>query len=198
MAIKTNQDLYEAVVELGRDSAFAGRPLEQYPRTLWSLSRQREPADSFSASEFFELLSEAGTFTVPPFEESWRARYQADSHEETGFPGWEAEILCQIVDLRELEESGKLNDSHSYLGLTSPRGKIWYNFNPSAFLECGVAGCFGGWSPDLDGSGEVTVINRKGEVEKRPAAEFSKPAVALERVTWDDFRDFLMFGQAYE
>lgn len=197
MVIETNQDLYQAVVELGGNAAFSSRPLEDYLMSLWLLGRERNAVDSFSAAEFFDLLSQAGTSKVPPFEEDWRARYPRESQEDRGFTGWEARILCQIVDLRELQESGILYDKHRYFGVRSPRGQNWYNFSPSAFLECGVAGYFRGWSPDMDGS-EVTIIGMKGKIEKRPSAEFSKPASPLERVTWDDFRDFLKFGQAYE
>ena len=89
-----------------------------------------------------------------------------------------------------MDEIGALASELRYFGVNSPRGGYWYNFDPCSFIECGMAGSFGGWQPgDNTGRDYVT-----GEV-----AEMSKnPVFAMSSIPWDAFREFLWCGQHYE
>ena len=51
------------------------------------------------------------------------------------FGRWQATLIRQIVDLREMEENGTLADRDRYFGVNSPRQSRWYNFEPPSYLE---------------------------------------------------------------
>src|SRR5262245_54369296 len=112
--------------------------------------RSRLPGSPcLSADEFFGLLAEAFNRPAPTFDEAWRSRYVEGSPEALDFDGWEALVLRQIVDLREMAEQGGLADEWRYFGIKSPRGAHWVNFDPCMFLECAAAGSFRGWEPAM-------------------------------------------------
>jgi hypothetical protein len=117
-----------------------------------------------------------------------------------GFDRWEAFVLRQIVDLREMAEQGMLQDEMRYLGTDSPRGQKWYNFDPCTFLECAMAGSFGGWQAGDDSDrdyvpGPVAVLGDDRQVTTADPHDVPNPVVAMREVSWDDFRSFLGCGQ---
>jgi hypothetical protein len=176
--------------------------------------------------EFFELLSSAFTLPAPPFEEAWRSRYTADANnplmaclaakmglrqqsepadgaDATSFEGWESFVLRQIVDLHEMAEQGLLKNELRYFGINSPRGQRWYNFDPCTFLECAMAGSYGGWQPGDDTGreyvpGPVAVLGDDGRITTSEPQDVADPIVSLRDISWDDFRSFLGCGQWYE
>jgi hypothetical protein len=173
--IGTNRDLYLAISQLIAQHEQAARPLEEYLRALWAIGTRRHSQPSLSPEEFFAALAEAFTAEAVPFDEGMRRRYTHDlSALDTlpPFSAWACFILRQIVDLREMAESGQLADKYRYFGIDSPRGSRWYNFDPCVFLECAARYSF------VDGC----------EGESAPLSEIS----------WELFRDFLGAGQAYE
>jgi hypothetical protein len=201
-AIRTNRDLYLAVAALNKRHEVP-RPLEEYLRALHALALPLRARDALSPDEFFGLLTTSFTANAPAFEESWRGRYSDDLASPSGFEGWEAHILRQLVDLREMDESGRLTDKLRYLGIDSPRGSRWYNFDPCTFLECAVAGSYGGWEPGDDTGrdfvpGPVAALDPDGKLIDCDPRDLDRPVNALAEVTWDDFCDFLGSGQWYE
>lgn len=202
----TNRDLYLAIGELSQSHASSDRSLEQYLLALLELARQyhRQGAPStLSLSEFSRLLSDAFTTDPAAFDPSWREQYSALDRTLPGFAGWEAKIIRQIVDLREMEEAGTLRDEQRYFGVNAPRGARWYNFSPAGYLECGMAGSLGGWEPDDPTGrefvpGQVTVLASQGTFQSVNPQDIERPIVDMPQLSWEDFQDFIICGQIYE
>lgn len=175
-SIRTNRDLYLALADLSAKTDAGDRGLEEYLRALWGLARAYRDRTALSGDELLGLLARALTEPAPPFDEGWRAAYERDFAPAFAplppLAAWEARVLRQVVDLREMDEQGSLRNELRYLGIDSPRGARWYNFDPTTFLECAAVGTFGGWEGGDD-----------------------RPLPAL---SWDVFRDFLNNGQSYE
>lgn len=102
-----------------------------------------------------------------------------------------------------MDRAGTLADEQRYFGVNSPRGALWHNFDPGTFLECAVAGRFGGWrAGDATGRelvpGKVAVLDGAGNVVDADPAELDEPIIEIKTVSWDVFADFLECGQCYE
>jgi len=201
--INSNRDLYVAVADLIAQNRECEPPLEEYLRALLAAGRSRREQPFLSADELLELLAGAFTFPAVPFDESWRSRYAEDRENRSGFDGWEARLLRQIVDLREMMERGILQDEHRYFGIASPRGQQWFNFDPCTFLECATEGSYRGWrAGDTTGRnyvpGPVAVVGDDGELTSCDPRDIPEVDFTIQGVSWDDFRDFLGQGQWYE
>jgi hypothetical protein len=203
MTIQTNRDLYLAIAQLIQEHKLTSRSLEAYLRSLWLLASEHQALPGFSAAAFFDILNRTFSASVPPFNEVWRQQYNEDNDDLSGYAAWQATILRQIVDLREMDEQGILKDKYRYFGINSPRGQRWYNFDPGTFLECAMAGTYSGWQPDDQTGrayvpGKVAVLNEEGQWEERDPADLPNPIYSIGQVSWDNFRDFLYAGQLYE
>jgi hypothetical protein len=203
MTIHTNRDLYLAIAVLIKEQKTTLRSLEEYLCSLWSLASELQNSSSLSPTEFYELLSNAFSAPALSFQDSWRQLYTEDNDALRGYFGWQATIRRQIVDLRELDEKRRLEDKYKYFGIDSPRGHRWYNFDPASFLECAMAGSYGGWSlGDETGRiyvpGKVAVLNEEGKFEDREPDALPNPVYPIAQISWDDFRHFLQMGQWYE
>lgn len=185
--IRTNRDLYLAIKDLPDKFAGTSRTLEQFLLCLLKLAEQYKSREFLTVGEFFELIESSFTQPHPKFVESWRKTYDALPAEDEGYRGWRAGVARQIVDLRELDESGGMHGEFAWAGVTSPRGSTWYNFHPFTYLECAMAGSFGGWDPDVD----------QGRI---PLSSHPKPdgVELIPDITWADFAGFLYCGQIYE
>src|SRR4051794_19935012 len=131
-SIRTNRDLYLALADLSAKTDAGARGLEEYLRALWGLARAYRDRPALCGEELLGLLARAFTEPTPPFDDGWRAAYERDFAPAfaplSGFAAWEARVLRQIVDLREMDERGQLKDDQRYFGINSPRGSRWYNF----------------------------------------------------------------------
>jgi hypothetical protein len=201
MTIHTNRDLYLAIAGLIEEQETNLRSLEEYLRSLWSLASEFQTSSSLSPTEFYELLSRAFSAPALSFQDSWRQRH---SKEREGYIGWEARIRRQIVDLREMKEKGMLKrKDKNIFGVTAPSRQFWYNFDPAAFLECAMAGTYGGWHPDdatgrIYVPGKVVVMDEEGKLEDREPDTLPNPVYPITQISWDDFEHFLLMGQVYE
>jgi hypothetical protein len=202
-SLQTNRDLYVAIADLIGRHPSCTRILEEYLGALWDIARVHGTRPCLSLGEFVQMLSEAFTKPAPPFDEAWRSRYETDYANLPGFEGWEARVLRQLVDLREMAQAGILDDEQRYFGINSPRGQRWYNFDPCTFLECATAGFYGGWQPGDDTGrryvpGPVMVLGDDGRLTECDPRDVAAPPAAIREVSWDDFRSFLGDGQWYE
>jgi hypothetical protein len=148
-----------------------------------------------------ELLTKAFSAEPLTFDESWR-KQDYDS-KLVGFAAWHNRIIYQIVDLREMAEKGTLEDKMRYFGIDAPRGARWYNFDPCAFLESGMAGTFGGWQEGDDTGrgyvpGPVAVLDEAGNIATADPRDIDDPITELKAISWEDFQEFLWMGQSYE
>jgi hypothetical protein len=186
MAVRTNRDLYAQLTALG-----IKRDLETYLRALLAAARRfgshfdpREP----TPDEIVALLAAAGSGEPAEFEEAWRSRPRMWDEEPrpVGRARVESVLIGQIVDLDRMRASGQLADDNRYFGLDAPGGGRWYNFDPSSFLECGVAGSVGG----TDDDDEVLLVT-----PPEPVADDDEGRVSL---GWSGLCDLLLAGQSYE
>jgi hypothetical protein len=130
--------------------------------------------------ELGSLPERALTAPAPPFDQSWEREREIS---------WQETLRRQVIDLRELEQSGDLADEQRYFGIDAPRGGRWYNFEVGSYLECGVEGAFGGWTPEENGGrvlvpGKVAVIDQAGQLVAVDPEELDEPACAIETVSW--------------
>ncbi len=190
MTVRTNRDLYLFVAELVRRHGGDTRSLDEYLRALWQLAAADRDHDEIPLPRFAGWLDAAYVDPAPPFDPAWSARPSPDDGRDHGYARWEAQLLAQIVDLREMAADGTLEDEMRYFGVDAPRGARWYNFDPRGFLECGLAGSFGGWCEGDDTGREL--------VPGMTAADVADPATELPAVSWDDLARFLWAGQCYE
>jgi hypothetical protein len=205
----TNRELYLAIGALVNDPARARRAdLEEYLRALLRGCRTYAGANDISAEQFLAVLERAFVDDPLEYDPAWAAAYDAGitdpgGNELDGFAGFEAVLLRQIVDLREMREAGILDRKWIELGEDAPRGGRWYNFHPRTYLECAAAGSMGGWEPGDDTgrgfvNGEVAVMDDQRNVTSADPRDVDRPVHALGRVTWNDFADFVYCGQVYE
>lgn len=201
--LTTNRDLYNAVSELGERYVFSGRTLEQYLSALLGLARPYTQKTHLSLPDFYRLISEAFTADPLPFDPAWRDKYGALDPALPGFPGWEATVIRQIVDLHEMEEAGLLANKYRGFGINAPRGSSWYNFDPVAYLECAMEGSLGGWElGDPTGRvfvpGEVAVVDASGDVQIVNPQDIERPIIEMPLLSWKQLTDFVECGQLYE
>ena len=184
--LKTNRDLYLAVLDLIATHKQTNRSLEQYIHTVLAASFSHAPYTGISLSTFFELLrsgfeSELSSNDTPPIS-LWDASF--------GFGRWFSVASGQIRELRVMAEHGALGDPMRYFGVTGAGKRSWYNFDPLTFLECGAAGYFDGWRPG-DPVGRRAL--EMGGVSQEPPE-----VIEIEGLYWNHVAEFFISCQIYE
>lgn len=200
--LQTNRDLYLAVTELIETKADSQPSLEAYLLSLRQLGMQFKAVVEIALDDFLGMLRVSFSDKPPPYDAKWADGYVAYP-EDSGYPGWLTTITSQIVDLHEMAESGDLNNKWRYLGIQSPRGSQWFNFDPCTYLECAMAGSVGGWEPgDESGRsfvpGPVGILDEGDNMVTMNPEDVPRPIYELATVSWDLFRDILQSGQHYE
>lgn len=199
------------------------RDLEEYLRALWAETSRFRERSELTVDEFYQLLASAFTAPAPPFNDAWRAGYpkpkkptsvacldakmgmsvKQEDEEVYSYENWEAFVLRQIVDLREMAEKGMLVNDSIYGGIDAPRGHRWYNFDPRSFLECAMAGTFGGWQGAEESGrsvvpGPSVAVDDQGKLAIVDPHQVKDPQVEMPLITWEDYVNFLACGQYYE
>ena len=202
--IRTNRDLYVFVAGVLQRRKESDRTLEAYLRRLWELGRELAEVEGIEFARFAMLLDDAFDGEGPALEDAVSAAQAGELDASVrGFRRWESLVIAQIRDLREMAAAGTLQDRYRLFGTTAPRGARWFNFDPLTFIECGLAGTFGGWEPgDETGrdyvAGPVAVVDENGDWSTVDPHELDDSVFELEMLTWEDFADFLLSGQCYE
>jgi hypothetical protein len=174
--IETNGDPYKAIADLlGQKKDQSLPSLERYLLNLVRRASHMAHKESLSLEEFFLLLRDSfdGPGDAPEVATIEAAVPQ--------FHEWKAAVAKQIQDLREMAENRQLEDPHRYFGIVAPSGERWYNFDPCAYIECGVAGTLGGLSDQL-----------------APGLDSEGRAVKVPMITWVRFSQFVWAGRQYE
>ncbi|HEY4459711.1 MAG TPA: hypothetical protein VGN81_35695 [Pseudonocardiaceae bacterium] len=191
----TNREIYERIVTATHD---VPRSLEEYLRALWRLGSDEKDRATIPAALFADLVIQAIDAPAPPFDDRWRTtnldlRAAADE-----FDGWERVVLSQIADLRDFAEGPQ--QRFPELGVDVPRRPAdgaranpvrWYNHSAPSYLECGMAGAFGGWDVD-DG---IRKLLPGPTVQLHPEPQETIPLAPL---SWAELTEFLICGQTYE
>lgn len=170
----TNRDIYLLVcgfAEKYKDDKLPS--LEAYLRSLWLIVSQSKVED-LTIEQVVRWLEEAFTTTPPAFDDKWLNIERDYSEDLDSKDGWNNIILFQIADLRRMRDAGQLDNEYKYLGIESPTGNSWFNFDPLSYLECGIVGSMAGYQ-------EEEYAIRK-----------------IETFTWQDFIAILESGQWYE
>jgi len=201
--MNTNRDIYLAIATLVKRARESSQTLEEYLRAVLALARRHEGRPFITPTEFVQLLSEALTANPLTFDPDWAEYYDNKPGNRTSFMDWLATVMGQVVDLREMSDTGILANELRYFGVSAPRGAHWYNFDVGTYLECAAAGTFGGWEPgDFTGRelvpGDVAVVESNGTVTAKDPHELERPIFMIDRVTWSDFIRFVEWGQCYE
>jgi hypothetical protein len=199
----TDQQLYLAVEDIVQRHKSSSRSLEQYLTALLGLARQHSDLGSLPVHLFIQLLAEAFIAEPLPFDDSWRALPAPLNAEPLGFAEWEAELISQIVDLREMDESNILKNKYKSFGVAAPRGSNWYNFEPADYLECGTAGLIDGWPPESSTeqilvTGTVGLLDADGKTVKVNAEDVALPVFDILELSWEQFFKFIACGKYYE
>lgn len=142
--------------------------LQSFPRGIPSrvaeTCTERARATPITLGLFVSLLREGFAAEPVPFDPGWskharpprnhwvvpvdipRLWLHADKEELTSLRSRTDEFECfvetllfQIADLHSMT-SRQMEDKWKYLGLKSPRGNDWYNWDPVSYLEQGTAG----------------------------------------------------------
>lgn len=198
-----NRDLYLALGRLCTQHAATSRSLEHYLLALLGLARSHAGQDGLAPEAFYQLLAAAFDAVPLPFEPDWCDGYDAFDSSAPGYPGWHATLVRQIVDLHEMARDGLLDHEYRYFGLNAPRGGCWYNFHPTAYLECGMAGALGGWQAGDDSGpqwvpGQVATVDASGTLQVVDLQDIGNPILPITHLSWKLLQDFLDCGQQYE
>lgn len=201
--LATNRDFYRAILGIRERYPKPARDLETYLRALMRLGCAQARAPQLTLDGLFDMLAQAFDAEPFPFAPGWLTETRPPALAINGHDGWRLCILEQIVDLREMADGGLLATPNAWFGVDAPRGSRWFNLHPHDYLEAAAVGCFGGWEPgDASGRalvpGEVAVIDERGELTSANSEDVPRPVIAIEAVAWDDFSEFLWFGQNYE
>src|SRR5690348_8317283 len=136
--LQTNRDLYLAIENLSKRHQDCTRSLEEFLLAVLNRSAAFSDRESLTLTDMYDLLASGFTHEPAPFDQTWRERYAEFQRDDVGYSGWRATMICQIVDLREMDECGTLKNDMRYFGVTAPRNSYWFNFDPFVFLECAM------------------------------------------------------------
>src|SRR5262245_20653380 len=149
-SIRTNRELYVAIADLMKREAENSMTLEAYLRNVHALGCGAQSNQQFTPDEFVSLLREAFAVAAPKPPSPKLSAIEVTA--SAGFAKWESVLLEQLTDLRQMEASGQLGNKLRYLGIDSPSGRRWFNFDPRTYLECATCGMYGGWR-EIDDTG---------------------------------------------
>jgi hypothetical protein len=199
----TNRDLYLAIDALSEQHAKCDRSLETYLLAVLNRSSAFHDHQFLTLAELYELITAGFTHEPLIFNDEWHDQYDHLPHEDNQYAGWQASLIRQIVDLREMAENGTLQDEQRYGGVSSPRQSRWYNFDPNGYLECAMAGSSGGWEPDDETGrqyvpGPVAVLGDDGAIQSANPEDLPNLISEMPVITWEHFKDFIFCGQIYE
>ncbi len=201
--LETNRDLYLAIDDLSKQHNNCDRSLQVYLLAILKRAGAFRDRESLTLAEFYKLIACGFTADPNPFDEAWRVQYDILPVDDKGYAGWHATVIRQIVDLREMDECGTLEDEMRYFGVSAPRKSYWFNFDILGYLECAMAGSFGGWEPGDDTGrqyvpGQVAVLADDGSIQVANPEDVPNPTFEVPAVTWEHFKDFVICGQLYE
>lgn len=158
--IVTERDFFSHIQRLAESAQTYQGTLEAYLSSVLRLVTDHEH-DAPTARLIARILTDALIVEPLPFDSGWLAYTKPPTElvedDWIGMNTVEAVkdmLRFQIADLRRLDATGEIHKPYSVLGLISPTGHSWYNFNPAAFLDCAIGPFSSGY--DLDSRLEDT------------------------------------------
>lgn len=139
-------DLCARLTETALAMSDAGRTLDEFLRAWWQVSAPLAMTPKLDGDTVAAMIAVAAVITPPPLHPVWRTRMYVANAPET-YADWERIIVSQIADLADFADAGGLG-AQSYFGADAPRpadctratSRRWFNFDPQAYLTCGLQG----------------------------------------------------------
>ncbi|MDX6740486.1 hypothetical protein [Actinocorallia sp. A-T 12471] len=189
--LATNRDMYLHLLRIGRDARAASWSLSALLRSLWKVGSALRHEHGLEADQVGALFTAAAGSPPPPFDPAWSAKDLTFDGDPFIQADWEKVLLSQIADLEDFVTSPA-----QYVDGVAPAPRPpgsgpratparWRNFDPAAYLECAVAGTFGGWDV-ADGSR----VPRDGGPSASPVRE-------LGEIPWLELSRLLVCGQIF-
>lgn len=141
--IKTLGDLRAYIFALADEyeEIYTGT-LEIYLSDLWSLIQAHQQSE-VSFALLGQLLHDAFVTEPVPFDEFWLTYenppdvdYQETTQDD--FSVLQQMVCYQIADLHRMAQTDIFSKPWIILGIDSPTGHTWYNFDPFSYLRCAV------------------------------------------------------------
>ena len=187
----SNLDLSTSVSQLLEHHENNQRQLETYLLSFWLLAAQYKNRTGIDANKFIELLGLAFTANIPAFQNEWRSpNFDLYADGDGSYLAFEETILEQIVDLREMDETGLLSNELRYFEIDSPRGNRWFNFDPTSYLECAAAG--------LDAYSRQASEDARTAVSEKDEYSGCQNSTLSSQMSWKQIKEFFWCGQIYE
>lgn len=198
-----SRDIYLAIANLCKAHAKSTCSLEEYLRTLLGEFRRHSAEENVPCESFVEILDAGFSAAASPYDPQWDTIALPTHAPCESFGDVERLLLNQIVDLHQMASQGMLANEMRYFGLTSPRGRSWYNFDARTFIECAAEGYFHGWQPGDETPrefvpGKVAVLNDLGEIMEVDPGDIVDPVLDCGQLPWTQIGRFLECGQWYE
>lgn len=166
------------------------RSLESFLLAVLNRAAVFRARDSLTLDELYELIESGFTHEPAPFDDGWRDQYDRLPVSDDGYAGWRAMLIRQIVDLREMDECGTLENEMWFFGVNSPRDSCWYNLEPFLYIECAMRG----FNADVRGEC-VALLENDGSPTTAPPECL---AISMPAVTWVQFATFIACGEGCE
>ncbi|GAA3206719.1 hypothetical protein [Actinocorallia longicatena] len=151
--LTTNRDLYLTVLKIGRDARAASWSLSAFLRSMWKVSSGLRARPHLTLDDVGALFSAAGSTPPPSYDEAWTTKDLDLTGAPRSYADWERVLLSQIADLEDFVARPPVRDDGDGVQAPRPEGTgrratpaLWRNFDSAAFVECAIAGAFGGWS----------------------------------------------------
>ena len=141
----TSEQMYLQIEEMHAQEEGNDRSLEDYLCALYGLAIQHRHLSEIPVELLLRFMREAFHVEPLPYHLKWADSFSVDTSELSDFDVFAHSIQRQIVELREMAESGTLDHQFRYFGIKSPRGNNWYNFDPKSIVMCAMQGCFHCW-----------------------------------------------------
>jgi hypothetical protein len=192
--IQNPHQLSNAIAELLVVRSHTRRTLENYLICLLVLARKHKSRNTMSLDRFYRLLAESFSSSIIAFDPKWLESF-VESVDENGFGEWEKAVIRQIVDLHEMQGEGQLGGDIKYVGVTSPRGNHWLNFDPCSFIESGADH----FLPVVEARANQLVGSPSPDVllAEEPVVQAISTTQST-HLTWNQFRNFMLCAQTGE
>ena len=131
----TTLEFYERVCAL--PEKYDNRKLESYLSALLLMAQKERTA--LTEDKLLQLLEAAFTGEEIAFDDRWlEIRIEPDPDTSNSDKEYSISVIkFQIAELHRMRDMPH-TDEWSSLGMASPTGNYWYNFDPFSNLECGA------------------------------------------------------------
>jgi hypothetical protein len=160
--------------------------MQEYLRSLLAVVQKYRDAEP-SGELLVTVLTESFSTPPLPFDEAWMQYTEPGDYQLEGsqpkppaehYKMLEHTLFFQIADLKRMGDAGQIGE-YAGMGVVSPTGNSWYNFEPGLMFECAISG--------MDEGAFARNIEKIG-----------RPEYHNEPCDWSTLEDILEIGRIYE